>query len=108
MPVFPLSLRAAFLAPVAVAGLALSALPALANPISVTNPYVRVSGPQAKSGAIFMEIDNAGALPDTLVAVRTKAANKAELHGHSMNSNGVMKMFRLKGALPCPPMGNIF
>jgi periplasmic copper chaperone A len=60
--------------------------------IQIDAPYARVSGPSAKSGAVFMTILNQSARDDRLVSVTTDAAERAELHTHKADANGVMRM----------------
>jgi periplasmic copper chaperone A len=60
--------------------------------IQIDAPYARVSGPSAKSGAVFMTILNHAAQDDRLVSVATDAAERAELHSHTQNADGVMQM----------------
>jgi len=77
----------------ALAALALMASPALAqNGIQVEDAYARAS---AQSGAVFMTIVNHIASPDRLLSVRTDAAERAELHTHSEDANGVMRMLEV-------------
>ena len=70
-------------------------LPALAGSILVQDPYARASGKSATSGAAFMVLMNHGAADDRLLGVTSDAAKKVELHTHSEDANGVMKMRHL-------------
>jgi copper(I)-binding protein len=83
-------------------GAALMAFPALAGDISVMDPYARASGAMAKSGAVFMEIMNAGNSDDRLVAAHTDAAKVVELHTHIEDDNGVMLMREIEGGIALP------
>jgi periplasmic copper chaperone A len=67
-------------------------LAAAQDGIQIDAPYARVSGPSAKSGAVFMTILNHAAEDDRLVSVSTDAAERAELHTHLADANGVMRM----------------
>ncbi len=58
----------------------------------VEDAYARVTGDGAKSAAIFMTLMNHSAEDDRLLSVTTDAAERAELHTHSVDSNGVMHM----------------
>ncbi len=72
---------------------------ALAQDITVSDPYARSSGPAAQSGAIFMMIENHGAADDRLIAAATDAAERVELHTHAEDANGVMRMVELEDGI---------
>lgn len=87
----------------ALAALALFALPAQADDgIHVENAYARAS---AQSGAVFMTIINQGATEDRLLSVSTDAAERAGLHTHSEDANGVMRMLEVAEGFPIPAKG---
>jgi len=81
---------------------ALAALLAFAAPVAahdgvhIIDPYVRVSSTSAKSGAVFFVIQNHAAVDDTLIAASTVAAERAELHTHVQDANGVMRMMKIE------------
>lgn len=84
------------------AAAALFALPALAHDgLHVHDPYARVS--PAGSGAVFLVIENHSANDDRLVSAASDVADRAEMHTHITDSNGVMQMveveegFEIKG-----------
>ena len=84
----------------ALAALALFALPAQAHDgIHVENAYARAS---AQSGAVFMTIMNFGADEDRLLSATTDAAERAELHTHTEDANGVMQMLEVSEGLAIP------
>ena len=60
--------------------------------MQVADAYARVSGGSAKSAAIFMTLMNHSAEDDRLLSVTTDAADRAELHTHTLDGNGVMHM----------------
>ena len=95
----PKHLRAAFVG--AFSGLILG-LPALAEGIVITDAYARSSGPSAKSGAVFMQIENTDQAADRLIAASTPAARRAELHTHIENADGVMQMREVEGGFIIP------
>lgn len=68
--------------------------------IRVEDPYARVMGASAKSGAVFMTLLNHSVEDDRLISVTTDAAVRAELHTHSMDANGVMMMGEVKEGFP--------
>lgn len=78
----------------ALAGLTLAA-PAMAQEIHVLDTYARSASPMAKTGAAFMLIENIGDAPDRLIAVKSPAAKKVELHTHR-EEGGVMKMVHVE------------
>jgi copper(I)-binding protein len=78
----------------ALAGLTLAA-PAMAQEIHVLDTYARSASPMAKTGAAFMLIENIGDAPDRLIAVKSTAAKKVELHTHR-EEGGVMKMVHVE------------
>jgi copper(I)-binding protein len=84
------------------AAAALLALPALAHDgPHVLDPYARIS--PAGSGAVFLVIENHSANDDRLVSVASDVADRAELHTHLTDANGIMQMvevpegFEIKG-----------
>lgn len=58
--------------------------------LSISHPWAKASAGMAANGAAFLKITNSGDA-DRLVAAKTTAADRAELHTHSMDG-GVMKM----------------
>ncbi|MBN9512381.1 MAG: copper chaperone PCu(A)C [Alphaproteobacteria bacterium] len=89
------------------AAIATFALPALAQDykvgsLEIGKPWTRATPPSAQSGGGFLTITNKGTTPDRLVAVRTTASNKAEIHEMKMDGN-VMRMRELEKGLEIPP-----
>lgn len=78
----------------------LLALPAAADGIVIMDPYARAASPSAKAGAAFMMIHNETDEDDTLIAARTDAAARVELHTHIEVSDGVMQMTEIEGGIP--------
>lgn len=70
----------------------------------IEDPYARVMGASAKAGAVFMTLLNHSLDDDRLIGVTTDAAERAELHAHSMEENGVMKMGEVKEGFPIAGM----
>lgn len=60
--------------------------------LTIEHPWARASAGNAKTGAAFLTIVSGAAEPDRLLSVSTPAAASAELHAHTMESDGVMKM----------------
>lgn len=67
----------------------LSAAACAAEPVSVSNAWVRATVPGQSTGSAYMDL-TAGA-PATLVAAQSQVAAKVQLHSMSMDG-GVMKM----------------
>lgn len=91
-------LTAAFAASLALASTA-------AAEIVVHDAYARSASPVAKSGAVFMVLENTGDTADRLVAAATDAAARVELHTHIENTEGVMRMVEVKDGFEVPAGG---
>ncbi|MEM8653412.1 MAG: copper chaperone PCu(A)C [Pseudomonadota bacterium] len=76
--------------------------PALADGIMIMDPYARAASPSAKAGAAFMTIHNETGEDDTLIAARTDAAARVELHTHIEVSDGVLQMTEIEGGIAIP------
>lgn len=83
----------------------LLAVPAWADGIKIMDPYARASGPTAKAGAAFMMIMNESGQDDRLIAARSDAAKRVELHTHVEVSDGVMQMTEIEGGIALPAGG---
>jgi len=71
--------------------------------ITVHHPWARASATsQAKSGAVYLKLENTGDSEVTLTGVATDTAKRAELHTHIMSDNGVMQMRPVEGGIPVP------
>lgn len=77
---------------------------AAADAIRIEDPYARVMGASAKSGAVFLTLLNHSVEDDLLIAVKTDAADRAELHTHIQDANGVMQMIEVKEGFPIAGM----
>lgn len=82
----------------------LLAAPALAE-IMVSDAYVRSSTPTSASGAAFMTLMNEGDEDDRLIAVSSDVAARVELHTHSEDENGVMRMSEIEDGIALPAGG---
>ena len=60
--------------------------------IHIEDAFARISAEGAKSAAIFMTLTNHSTQDDRLLSVTSDAAERAELHTHTLDSNGVMHM----------------
>ena len=96
-------LKSLLLAAAMAAGLGAAAA---AGDVTATDAYARVSGAMAKSGAVFLVLSNAGTSDDTLIAAATPAAERAELHTHLQDADGVMRMVKVEDGFVVPAGGS--
>lgn len=92
-----MSFKSTVLAAIAASALA---LPALAQDIMINDAYARSSAAMATSGAAFMTIMNHGNSDDRLIAVSSPAAARVELHTHTQDAQGVMRMIHVGEGFP--------
>lgn len=59
--------------------------------LRISQVHARATAPGQSSAAVYLTIDNSGAVADELLSVKTPVATTANLHSMSMNGN-VMKM----------------
>lgn len=69
--------------------------------LEIRQPWTRATPATALSGGGFLTITNTGTTPDRLVAARSTAATKVEVHEMRMDGN-VMKMRELDKGLEIP------
>ena len=72
---------------------------ALAGGIMVKDAYVRSATPSSPSGAAFMVLMNHSDTDDRLIAARSDVAKRVELHTHTEDANGVMRMGEIEGGI---------
>jgi copper(I)-binding protein len=94
-----------------VASIALLALPAHAldyklGALEIGQPWTRATPPTAPSGGGFLTITNTGTTPDRLIAVKSPAADKVEIHEMKMDGN-VMRMRELEKGIEIAPGGTV-
>ncbi|MGC1778603.1 MAG: copper chaperone PCu(A)C [Xanthobacteraceae bacterium] len=87
------------------------AAPALAqgaggNSVIVQQPWSRATPNGAKTGAVYMTIDNNSGTADTLTGASSDVADKTQIHQMTVD-NGVMKMRELTDGLPVPADGSV-
>ena len=70
--------------------------------IEIRQPWTRATPPTAESGGGFLVLTNTGTTPDRLIAVKSQAADKAEIHEMKMDGN-VMRMRELEKGIEIPP-----
>lgn len=79
---------------------------ARAGSLEIREPWARATVPGQANGAGYMEVDNAGAVPDRLEAVRSDAAEKVEVHTMIVE-NGTAQMRPVEGGLEVPAGGKV-
>jgi len=78
-----------------------AALPMIAGEggVMVADPYARETPPNAKVGGAYMTIMNHG--PATrLTGARSDAAKMVQIHDHTVDAAGVMRMRQVEGGVP--------
>ena len=73
------------------ATLALAQTARAADDVRVTEPWARATAKTARTGVVYLQLENAGDAGDKLVAASTPAAGRVELHTH-MQDGDVMRM----------------
>jgi len=67
--------------------------------IVIEDPFARETPPNARAGGAFMTIVNHGAA-NRLVGASSDAAKTVQIHNHTMDDAGVMRMREVEGGLP--------
>ena len=88
--------------------LMVAAVPAFAqsSSIQVANPWAPATPSGAKTGAVYMTIDNKLSIADRLTGLSSEVAKKLQIHETKME-NGIMKMREISGGLPVPAGGSV-
>lgn len=73
--------------------------PAFAEGIMVKDAYVRSSTPSSPTGAAFMMLTNETDTDDRLIAASSDVSKRVELHTHTEDANGVMRMGEIEGGI---------
>ncbi len=74
--------------------------------IEIVRPWTRATPPTAQSGGGFLVVTNKGTAPDRLIAAKSPAADKVEIHEVKMDGN-VMRMREIEKGLEIPPGGTV-
>lgn len=90
----------------AAAALAFATPAFAADGVTVVDPYARVMGAMAKSGAAFMVIENHASADDRLVNAASDVAERVELHTHKADANGNMQMLHVPEGFVIPANGS--
>jgi copper(I)-binding protein len=85
-----------------------AAFPAFAQSgsIDVEKPWARATPAGARTGAIYMTLDNKTSTADRLTGASTDVADKVQIHEMTM-TNGTMQMRQLVKGLPIPASGTV-
>jgi copper(I)-binding protein len=86
---------------------AILALPAFAldyklGAIEIGQPWSRATPPTAESGGGYLVLKNTGTTPDRLIAVKSPAADRFEIHEMKMDGN-IMRMREVEKGIEIPP-----
>ena len=65
----------------------------------IKDAYVRSATPSSSTGAAFMMLMNQTNTDDRLIAVTSDVAGRIELHTHTEDANGVMRMGQIEGGI---------
>ena len=74
--------------------------------ITVEQPWSRATPAGAKTGAVYMTIDNKSGTADKLTGVSSEVADKLQIHEMKVE-NGVMQMREIAGGLAIPANGSV-
>ena len=74
--------------------------------ITVEQPWARATPGGAKTGAVYMTLDNKSGTADRLTGASSDVAEKLQIHEMKVE-NGVMKMREIAGGLPIPANGSV-
>jgi periplasmic copper chaperone A len=74
--------------------------------ITVEQPWARATPAGAKTGAIYMTLDNKSGTADRLTGASSDVADKLQIHEMKVE-NGVMQMREVPGGLPIPAGGSV-
>ena len=70
--------------------------------IEIGQPWTRATPPTAEAGGGYLVLTNSGTTPDRLIAVRSPAADKVEIHEMKMDGN-IMRMRAAEKGIEIPP-----
>ena len=88
--------------------LMVAAVPAFAqsSSIQVANPWAPATPSGAKTGAVYMTIDNKLSIADRLTGLSSEVAKKLQIH-ETKTDKGITKMREISGGLPVPVGGSV-
>ncbi len=74
--------------------------------VTIEQPWARATPGGAKTGAVYMTLDNKSDTADRLTGASSDVADKLQIHEMKVE-NGVMKMREIAGGLPVPAGGSV-
>jgi copper(I)-binding protein len=74
--------------------------------IIIEQPWARATPTGAKTGAVYMTLDNKSGTADRLTGASSDVADKLQIHEMKVE-NGVMQMREVPGGLPIPAGGSV-
>jgi copper(I)-binding protein len=74
--------------------------------IEIGHPWARATAQTAPTGGAFLTLTNKGDTPDRLIAVRSPAADRVQVHEMKMDGN-IMRMRELEHGLEIPAGGTV-
>jgi periplasmic copper chaperone A len=74
--------------------------------VTVEQPWARATPGGAKTGAVYMTLDNKSGTADRLIGVSSDVADKLQIHEMKVE-NGVMEMREIAGGLSIPAGGSV-
>ena len=74
--------------------------------ITVEQPWARATSSGAKTGAVYMTLDNKSGTADRLTGASSDVADKLQIHEMKVE-NGVMQMRQIAGGLAIPANGSV-
>jgi periplasmic copper chaperone A len=74
--------------------------------VTVEQPWARATPAGAKTGAVYMTLDNKSGTADRLTGASSDVAETLQIHEMKVE-NGVMQMRQLAGGLPIPAGGSV-
>jgi periplasmic copper chaperone A len=74
--------------------------------ITVEQPWARATPAGARTGAVYMTLENKSGTADRLTGASSSVADKLQIHEMKVE-NGVMQMNELAGGLPIPAGGSV-
>jgi periplasmic copper chaperone A len=75
--------------------------------LTAGHPWSRPTAGPNKLGAAYLTLKNAGPDADTLQSVSSPDAEKAEIHEHTLDASGVMRMRPVEGGVKIPAGGTV-
>ena len=74
--------------------------------IAIGQPWTRATPPTAEAGGGYLVLTNTGTTPDRLIAVKSPAADRVEIHEMKMDGN-IMRMREVEKGIEIPPGGTV-